>query len=400
MMTGQFPVEQLRAIETPFYYYDMDVLRDTLHVLLHEASDSRWNVHYALKACATDEILRAIAASGVGADCVSGGEVKAALSAGFPPEQIVFAGVAKTDAEIRFALEQGILCFNVESVEELEVISQIAHSMGIVARVCLRVNPNVDAHTHAKITTGLKENKFGIPMSMLSRAVRLCYRSSNIDFMGLHFHIGSQITDMEPFVELSARVNELVSQVEQLLCENAQGQTVQAQVKHINVGGGLGILYEHPNHFPIPNFKAYFDIWRAHICLREDQHLHFELGRSLVAQCGNLMTRVLYVKKGENKQFAIVDAGMNDLIRPALYGAFHRVENLTHPDAEEQLYDIVGPICESSDVFVEGYRIAKVQRGDLLAMRSAGAYGEIMASQYNLRRLPGHVTSDSLQVKR
>ena len=400
MMVGTFPVDALNRIDTPYYYYDMDVLRTTLDALHREVQDDRWHVHYALKACATPALLRTIADSGLGADCVSGGEVRAAIETGFKAETIVFAGVAKTDREIRYALEQGILCFNVESIEELEVISSIATEMSLCARVCLRVNPNIDAHTHAKITTGLNENKFGIPIRFLQDAVRLCYRLPSVEFMGLHFHIGSQITDMTPFKALSKRINELVREVEQLVCSDANGAEVRAHVTHINVGGGLGILYEHPNHFPIPDFKAYFAIWRENIALRNDQHLHFELGRSIVAQCGSLITRVLYVKKGENKQFAIVDAGMTDLIRPALYGSFHRVENLTQPNHDEQLYDIVGPICESSDVFVEDYRIAAVERGDLLAMRSAGAYGEIMASQYNLRRLPGHIISDELKKSR
>ena len=396
MMVGTFPVEQLNRFETPYYYYDMDVLRETLRVLQSEATDPRWHVHYAIKACATGAILQTISHNGLGADCVSGGEVKAAIEAGFPANKIVFAGVAKTDKEILYALELDILCFNVESVEELRVISQLATDMGKRARVCLRVNPNIDAHTHAKITTGLSENKFGIPIRFLPDVVRLCYQLPAVDLHGLHFHIGSQLTDMEPFKQLAIRINQLVANVEQLICTDENGNEVPAKVSHINVGGGLGILYEHPNHFPIPDFKAYFDVWRQGITLRTDQHLHFELGRSIVAQCGNLITRVLYVKHGENKQFAIVDAGMTDLIRPALYGSFHRVENLSHPNNEEELYDIVGPICESSDVFVEGYKIASVQRGDILAMRSAGAYGEIMASQYNLRRLPGHVISDDL----
>lgn len=388
MITGNFPVKQLNAIQTPYYYYDMDVLRDTLHVVNNEAFEPNWHVHFAVKACATYPIMRTIAENRLGADCVSGGEVRAAIQAGFLPENIVFAGVAKSDNEIRYALEQNIFCFNVESTEELLVISQIATQLDLPARVCLRVNPNIDAHTHAKITTGLKENKFGISLNALPKAVELACQLPHIQFLGLHFHIGSQITDMAPFVQLAKRINHLVAEIEKLPCKPV--------VQHINVGGGLGILYEHPNHFPIPDFKAYFDTWREHIHLRPEQHLHFELGRSIVAQCGNLITRVLYVKQGDNKQFAIVDAGMNDLLRPALYGAFHRVENLTNPDAPEQLYDIVGPICESSDVFVENYTIAQVQRGDLLVMRSAGAYGETMASQYNLRRLPGHITSDEI----
>ncbi len=398
MITGQFPIARFETLETPFYYYDMAVLTDTLRAVNKERSEvegpmAPFAVHYAVKACSTPAVLQTIAQAGLGADCVSGGEVRAAIEAGFNADKIVFAGVAKSDREIRYALEQGIFCFNVESMEELEVISSLASEMGVRARVCLRVNPNINAHTHDKITTGLSENKFGIPMRFLNEAVALCYRLPAIDFLGLHFHIGSQITDMTPFVHLAERINELVAEVEQMTCKDPDGKAVQPVVRHINVGGGLGILYEHPNHFPIPDFKAYFDTWRSHLHLRADQQVHCELGRSIVAQCGNLITRVLYVKKGENKQFAIVDAGMNDLIRPAMYGAFHRVENITHPEKEEQLYDIVGPVCESSDVFVENYRIAAVQRGDLLAMRSAGAYGETMASQYNLRRLPGHVIS-------
>ena len=398
MITGQFPIARFETLETPFYYYDMAVLTDTLRAVNKERSEverpmAPFAVHYAVKACSTPAVLQTIVQAGLGADCVSGGEVRAAIEAGFSADKIVFAGVAKSDREIRYALEQGIFCFNVESMEELEVISSLASEMGVRARVCLRVNPNINAHTHDKITTGLSENKFGIPMRFLNEAVALCYRLPAIDFLGLHFHIGSQITDMTPFVHLAQRINELVAEVEQMTCKDPEGKAVQPVVRHINVGGGLGILYEHPNHFPIPNFKAYFDTWRSHLHLRADQQVHCELGRSIVAQCGNLITRVLYVKKGENKQFAIVDAGMNDLIRPAMYGAFHRVENITHPEKEEQLYDVVGPVCESSDVFVENYRIAAVQRGDLLAMRSAGAYGETMASQYNLRRLPGHVIS-------
>lgn len=396
MITGHFPVEQLRSYQTPFYYYDLDVLRATLTTLRKEAADTNWCVHYAVKACATFPLLKIIFANGVGADCVSGGEIKAALQAGCPPQKIVFAGVAKTDNEIRYALEQGIFSFNVESTEELMVISEIAASMNLTANICIRVNPNIDAHTHDKITTGLNENKFGISINALPQAVQLCYSLPALHFIGLHFHIGSQITSMQPFQELALKVNELVTAVEHLDCLDQNGCLIKPVVQHINVGGGLGILYEHPNHFPIPDFADYFSIWRRILTLRKNQFLHFELGRSIVAQCGSLMTRVLYVKHGENKQFAIVDSGMTDLIRPALYGAYHRVENLTHPNNPDQLYDIVGPICESSDIFAKDYAIAQVQRGDLLALRSAGAYGEIMASQYNLRRLPGHVTSDEL----
>lgn len=386
MMTGKFPVQQLAQRQTPFYYYDMEVLRETLATLHNEAKIlPNAMVHYAIKACAAQEILREIALHGLGADCVSGGEIKAAIEAGIPADKIVFAGVAKADWEIEYALEHGIFCFNVESKAELEVINSIASRMDTKAAICLRINPNIDAHTHAKITTGMSENKFGISMQELEEAVTDCVQSTSLKFIGLHFHIGSQITDMHVFEALSYRINELVERVNKL----------GIAVPHINVGGGLGILYEHPNHSPIPDFRHYFQVFQQHLNLNSNPTIHFELGRSIVAQCGNLMTHCLYIKQGVNKQFAFVDAGMTDLIRPALYGAFHRIENLSNPEGEEQTYDIVGPICESSDVFVEDYKIATIRRGDLLVVRSAGAYGEVMASQYNLRRLPGHITSDS-----
>ena len=387
MITGHFPIVELSTHETPFYYYDLDVLRDTLKELNScvKVLDNAV-VHYAVKACATPEILRIIASAGLGADCVSGGEIEAALAAGIPASKIVFAGVAKTDKEIRYAIEQGIFCFNVESLPEVEVIDHIASLLGKTVDICLRINPEIDAHTHAKITTGLAENKFGIQMQELENAAIYCTQCANIRLVGIHCHIGSQITDMSVFVNLAERMNVLVARLE----------AIGIQVSNINVGGGLGILYEHPNHFPIPDFRAYFDTYAHHLHLKNGQVVHFELGRAIVAQCGNLMTRCLYIKHGNHKSFAIVDAGMTDLIRPALYGAFHRIENLSRPNEPEQIYDIVGPICESSDVFVEGYSISEVQRGDMLAMRSAGAYGEVMASQYNLRRLPGHITSDDL----
>lgn len=386
MMTGHFPVDALMQIETPFYYYDMDLLRQTIATIKTHAPEENFHVHYAMKACATTAVVEQIAKAGMGADCVSGGEIRAAIKAGVPAKRIVFAGVAKADWEIQLALDNDIFCFNVESKEELEVINHLAAQANKVARVCLRVNPEIDAHTHKKITTGLAENKFGIAMSDLDSVVDTCMQYAHVEFMGLHFHIGSQITDMQPFVHLCARINELVAHVEQ------KGITVN----HINVGGGLGINYEHPNHMCIANFEDYFNVFRSHLHLRLNQTLHFELGRSVVAPCGSLLTRVLYVKEGKEKKFAIVDAGMTDLLRPALYNAFHRIENISNNGSIDETYDVVGPICESSDVFVENFAMARCQRGDLLAIRSAGAYGEIMASQYNLRPLPGHITSDDL----
>lgn len=382
-----FPVAQFQNVRTPFYYYDTTLLDETLQAIkgqtdLHEG----YHLHYAVKACANPKVLRHIVAAGFGADCVSGGEIQACLDAGFPAREIVFAGVGKSDWEIELGLRAGIQYFNVESIPELEVINQIAGNMGRKANVSFRINPNVGAHTHAHITTGLAENKFGIAMEDMERVIALADTLPHVEFVGLHFHIGSQILEMDDFVSLSKRVNELQDRLE------SQG----IQVKNINVGGGLGIDYQHPSDHPVPDFKSYFDTYAAHLKLRPGQHLHFELGRAVVGQCGSLITRCLYVKQGACKQFAIVDGGMSDLIRPALYGAFHYIENLTADASRgEEVYDVVGPICESSDVFAKAYRMPVVRRGDLLALRSAGAYGEIMSCGYNCRPLPvGYVTED------
>ncbi len=385
-MKGPFPVEKLLKIETPFYYYDTSVLRETLREI--QNSTERYNnfhVHYAIKANANQHLLPIICAAGMGADCVSGGEIKAALHAGFPADKIVFAGVGKSDWEINLALESNIFCFNVESIPELEVINNLAATKNTVARVCFRINPDVGAHTHANITTGLAENKFGIAMSDMEEVIERAASMENISFIGLHFHIGSQILDMADFEALCNRINELQTQLE----------LHHIQVKHINVGGGLGVNYAHPDKERIPNFKAYFDTYARKLKLRSEQQLHFELGRAVVAQCGSLITRILYVKKGSSKQFAIVDAGMTDLIRPALYQAFHKIENLTSEEPY-QTYDVVGPICESSDVFAKAIDLNACKRGDLIAIRSAGAYGEIMASQYNCRKLPAGYTKDEI----
>lgn len=373
-----FPIEELQEQPTPFYYYNLSLLRETLRKLKEAAPEADYHVHYAIKANANPLLLKEICNAGLGVDCVSGGEIKAAVNAGFSPAKIVFAGVGKSDWEIRLALESGIACFNVESEPELEVINEIAVSLGKVAHVALRVNPNIDAHTHHYITTGLAENKFGIPMEMLERIVGRCHELSGVELIGLHFHIGSQITDNTPFRLLSDKINALQDTF------NARG----IYFKSINVGGGLGIDYDNPDKNPIPDFEGYFDAFRKNLILRPGQQLHFELGRAVVGQCGSLITRVLYVKEGLEKKFAIVDAGFTDLIRPALYQAHHKIENLTSDGPVEQ-YDVVGPICESSDCFGEKEELNLISRGDLLTLRSAGAYGEIMAMQYNCRALPG-----------
>lgn len=386
MAKGQFPVDRLQQIQTPFYYYDTELLRQTLRCINAEAQKHEgFVVHYAVKANANPRILRIIREAGFGADCVSGGEIEASVKAGFPAAKIVYAGVGKADWEINLGLDNDIFCFNVESIPELEVINDLAGQKGKVARVAFRLNPNVGAHTHANITTGLAENKFGIAMKDMETVIAEAEKLPNVKFVGLHFHIGSQILDMGDFEALCNRVNELQDQLDRH----------RIRVEHINVGGGLGIDYGHPNRVPIPDFKAYFDTYARKLKRRPGQTLHFELGRAVVAQCGSLITRTLYIKEGTQKKFAIVDAGFTDLIRPALYQAYHKIENITSEEPIEA-YDVVGPICESTDVFAKQTDINGCRRGDLLAIRSAGAYGEIMASQYNLRHLPQGYMSDEI----
>ena len=386
MAKGIFPVEKLQSIQTPFYYYDTELLRQTLQAIVSEARKHEgFVVHYAVKANANPKILRVIREAGLGADCVSGGEIEASVKAGFANNMIVYAGVGKSDWEINLGLEHDIFCFNVESIPELEVINELAAAKVKVARVAFRLNPNVGAHTHANITTGLAENKFGIAMRDMVSVIREADKLPNVKCVGLHFHIGSQILDMGDFEALCNRVNELQDELERH----------RIRVEHINVGGGLGIDYAHPNRVSIPDFKSYFDTYAKKLKLRNGQTLHFELGRAVVAQCGSLITRTLYIKEGATKKFAIVDAGFTDLIRPALYQAYHKIENITSEEPTEA-YDVVGPICESTDVFAKQIDLNRTKRGDLLAIRSAGAYGEIMASQYNCRKLPLGYMSDEL----
>jgi diaminopimelate decarboxylase len=386
MIKAKYPVDKFAELRTPFYFYDLEVLRATLRKINKQTAGDPFEVHYALKANVNPQVLKTIREAGLGADCVSGGEVQAALDAGIPSSKVVFAGVGKADWEINLGLDNDIFCFNVESIPELEVINELAQLKGKTARVALRINPNVSANTHHYITTGLNENKFGINLSELDKVTTIVKGLQNIKLIGIHFHIGSQITDLAPFQDLCVKVNEIQDHFEM------HGISLD----NVNVGGGLGINYEHPNHFPVPEFEAYFKIFREHLTLRPGQKLHFELGRAVVAQCGSIISRVLDVKEGTSKKFAILDAGFTELIRPALYQAYHRIENLSSDRAEEE-YDVVGPICESSDVFAKAYSMNATKRGDLIALRSAGAYGEIMASQYNLRSLPKAYTSDELK---
>jgi len=385
-MKGIFPLDKMERLRTPFYYYDAELLRQTLQTIREEVSKHEgFCVHYAVKANANPKVLRIIREAGLGVDCVSGGEIEASVKAGFPSSKIVYAGVGKSDWEINLGLDSDIFCFNVESIPELEVINELAAQKGKVARVAFRLNPNVGAHTHANITTGLAENKFGIDMRDMLKVIEEASQMANVKVVGLHFHIGSQILDMGDFEALCNRVNELQNELERH----------RIRLEHINVGGGLGIDYQHPNRVPIPDFKSYFDTYAKKLKLRDGQTLHFELGRAVVAQCGSLITRTLYIKEGYVKKFCIVDAGFTDLIRPALYQAYHKIENLSSEEPKEA-YDVVGPICESTDVFAKQIDINKAHRGDLLAIRSAGAYGEIMASQYNCRQLPVGYISEEL----
>lgn len=384
MNTTKFPIEKFQRLDTPFYYYDTALLDATLDAA-KAAAEGLARIHYAVKACANPKILGRIARAGFGADCVSGGEITAAIKAGFAPADIVFAGVGKSDREIRTALEAGIGCFNVESRPELENIGRIAVEMGRTARVAFRINPDVDAHTHEKITTGKAENKFGIAMDDMVQAIRTAESLEGVEYAGLHFHIGSQILATEPFERLALRINELQDRLE----------AEEIRTASINVGGGLGIDYDAPDERPVPDFQAYFDTFRRTLRLRPHQTLHCELGRSITGQCGSLIARVLYVKQTATKQFAILDAGMTELVRPAMYGSLHAMQNLTS-DRPAETYDIVGPVCESSDVFGKDYPLAGTVRGDFIALRSAGAYGEAMASCYNCRPLPQACFSDEL----
>lgn len=376
-------IEKFRKIETPFYFYDMDVLRSTLESVKKESDNSGYHVHYAVKANFNHRILKLIASYGFGADCVSFNEIDAALTAGFKPSEIMFAGVGKTDKDIDAALRAGIFCFNCESIPEMEVIDQLAARQGKIARIALRINPYIEAHTHKYITTGIEESKFGINTWELEEVTKKLSDFRSIRLIGLHFHIGSQITLMSVFKSLCARINEL------------QGwfSSHSINLEIINVGGGLGIDYENPEKNP--DFPEYFSLLKEFIDLMPGQEIHIEPGRSIIGQCGSLISRVLFIKNGSNTQFAIIDAGMTDLIRPALYQAHHKIENLTS-NGSICRYDVVGPVCESSDTFGKFIELPETSRGDIIAIRSAGAYGEVMASRYNLRDLPKAVFSDEI----
>ncbi|NOZ47404.1 MAG: diaminopimelate decarboxylase [Chlorobi bacterium] len=377
--------QNINNISTPFYYYDIDLLKTTLDVVFKESSKYGYNVHYAIKANANTKILKIIRDYNIGADCVSGNEITKAIEVGFNSDKIVFAGVGKSDKEIITAIDNNIFCFNCESVPELEIINKLAAQKEKIVHIALRLNPNIDPHTHKYITTGLEENKFGINLWDIDTVLNRISELKNLKLCGIHFHIGSQITDLNVYKNLSLKVNEI----------NSLFQKKGIVPEHINLGGGLGIDYDNPGKNNIPDFKAYFEIYNSNLKLLPNQKVHFELGRSIVAQCGNLITKVLYVKEGLNKKFVIVDAGMTELIRSALYNAHHSIENLSS-NYDKEKYDVVGPICESSDFFAKDIMLPKCTRNDIIAIRSAGAYGQVMSSQYNLRDLAKAYYSDEL----
>ena len=365
----------VKNIPTPFYFYDTELLKSTLEQVRAHGLKKGYKVHYAMKANANPRLLEIIREYHLGADAVSANEVKAAIAAGFPKEEIVFAGVGKSDEEIISGLGHDIFCFNCESAQEVEVINELAGTMGKVANIALRINPNVDAKTHHYITTGMKENKFGLPPKDIDLVIDKLPQLTNVKLTGIHFHIGSQVTNLDSYTQLSQRANDFV----------AYFRSKGIELAHVNVGGGLGIDYVDPKANLIPDFKSYFEVFEKHMKLAPGQELHFELGRAIVGQCGSLVSKVLYNKEGETISFLIIDAGMTELIRPALYQAEHFVENLTSTSSQTAVYDVVGPICESSDAFRRGIPLKQSKRGDLLAIRSAGAYGEVMMSRYNLR---------------
>ncbi|RUT79152.1 diaminopimelate decarboxylase [Ancylomarina longa] len=378
-------IKTFTNIPTPFYFYDLDILDKTLDCIQRESGKHGYHVHYAIKANANTRIMEKIQSYGLGADCVSGNEILRSLETGYPAKKIVYAGVGKSDREIQIALDANIFCFNCESIPEIELINELASARNKMAKIAIRINPNVNANTHHYITTGIEENKFGINRWEFDDILETLKQCKHIELIGFHFHIGSQITDLSVFKGLCLRINEIQNWFEER----------QILVNHINVGGGFGVDYNEPDSNPIPDFETFFGIFKEFLQIRHNQSLHFELGRSIVAQCGSLISKVLYVKKGVNTKFAILDAGMTELLRPALYQAYHKIENLSSTGAPEN-YDVVGPICESSDCFGKSIRLPRTQRNDLIALRSTGAYGEAMASRYNLREIANSVFSDDL----
>ncbi len=361
-------------VGTPFYCYSSATLERHYRVFTHALPKDSL-VAFSVKANGNLAVLKTLSKLGAGADVVSGGELKKARAAGIAADKIVFSGVGKTADEMRLALAEGIFQFNVESEPELEALNAQALAMSKRAAVTLRINPDVDAKTHAKITTGTSETKFGIPFAHAREAYALAAKLKGIEIVGVDVHIGSQITDLEPFEAAFRRVGELVGTL------RADGH----DITRLDLGGGLGVPYIEDNQ-PPPDPAAY-GAMVTRVTRDLGCRLIFEPGRLIAANAGVLVTRVIYVKRGDAKTFLIVDAGMNDLIRPALYESHHEIVPLREPKpgAERIKYDVVGPVCETSDLFAAGRSLPELKSGDLVAIQSAGAYGAVMASSYNAR---------------
>ena len=365
------------AVGTPFYVYSTATLLRHFKAFDDALEGMDHLVCYAMKANSNQAVLQTLAQAGAGMDVVSAGEYLRAKAAGVPGDKIVFSGVGKTAAEIRLALEGGIRQFNVESEPEMEVLNAVAQSMGVVAPITIRVNPDVDAKTHAKIATGKSENKFGIPIARAREVYAMAAGMAGLEVIGIDVHIGSQLTDLAPFEMAYDKVAELTETL------RADGHTI----KRLDLGGGLGIPYERRNEAPpLPSdYGAMVQRKLGHLGCE----IEIEPGRLIAGNAGLMVSEVIYVKSGEGRDFLILDGAMNDLIRPAMYEAYHDIVPVVEPaaGAEQQPYDIVGPVCESGDTFAKQRMMPKLDAGDLVAFRSAGAYGAVMSSEYNSRAL-------------
>ncbi|MCR6733089.1 MAG: diaminopimelate decarboxylase [Afipia sp.] len=371
-------------VGTPFYCYSTATLERHYRVFTEAFAGVPTLVCYAMKANSNQSVLRTLAKLGAGADVVSGGELKRARAAGIPPEKIVFSGVGKTEAELRQALAENILCINVESEPELELLSQLASEAGRTARISVRINPDVDARTHAKISTGKSENKFGIPLSRAREVYARAGKLPGLKVTGVDMHIGSQITDLAPMEDAFKLLVEFVG-----ILRN-DGHTIA----HVDFGGGLGIPYEHDLPNP-PEPAAYAEMVKR-VTKGLDATLMFEPGRMIVGNAGILVSRVIYVKHGDAKNFVIIDAAMNDLIRPTLYEAHHDILPVRENAARNFVADVVGPVCETGDYLALDRMMAEPKPGDLLAIMTAGAYGAVQSGSYNTRALvPEVLVKDS-----
>ncbi len=369
--------EMATAVGTPFYCYSTATLERHYRVFADAFADTKALVCYAMKANSNQSVLRTLARLGAGADVVSGGELKRARAAGIPASKIVFSGVGKTEAELRLALDEDILCLNIESEPELDLLSQLATEMGRTARISIRVNPDVDSGTHAKISTGKSENKFGIPISKARDVYARAAKLPGIRIAGVDMHIGSQITDLAPMEQAFRILADFVTVL------RSDGHTID----HVDFGGGLGIPYYEDRAVP-PEPSAYAAMVKR-VTHNLGATLMFEPGRMIVGNAGILVARVIHVKHGDGKTFVIIDAAMNDLIRPTLYEAYHEILPVAEvaPDAEFAAVDVVGPVCETGDYLALDRKLPALKSGDLIAIMTAGAYGAVQACTYNTRAL-------------